>query len=456
MKTLLTIVCAAATLSAQVKLPRYTREVLPNGVVVYLMPKPGVPLINFLVIAKGGVESEPANLAGIASVSADLLRKGTASRTAEQFSNQLDSMGGTFRTADNEQDVTVATEFLKKDFAAGLDLTADAILHPTFPEAEVTKTLAQRVDQAKSWKDSPGQAIRFYFNPYFYGPQHPYGRTADELSLAHITRENIIDYAKHAFVGKRLVVIVSGDLDPATAGPAVKKVFGEAPAGTAYEWAKDVRPLAGQRLLLIDKPDATQTYFRIAQPGISRTDPDRTTVLLLNTLFGGRFTSMLNDELRVNSGLTYGASCILDRNRLPGAIAISSYTRTDTTTKAIDLALDVLKRLNEKGITAAQLASVKAYIKGTYPTQTLETPDQLANVLGDMEIFGLNRGEVDDLFSRIDAVTLEGANAAAKKWYKPENLTFVVLGNASKIRESVKKYAPQMNEVSIKSPGFGT
>jgi predicted Zn-dependent peptidase len=248
---------------------------------------------------------------------------------------------------------------------------------------------------------------------------------------------------------------VSGDLDPATAGPAVKKVFGEAPAGTAYEWAKNVRPAAGQRLLLIDKPDATQTYFRIAQPGISRTDPDRTTLLLLNTLFGGRFTSMLNDELRVNSGLTYGASCILDRDRLPGAIAISSYTRTDTTTKAIDLALDVLKRLNEKGITTAQLASVKAYIKGTYPTQTLETADQLANVLGDMEVFGLNRGEVDDLFSRIDAVTLEGANAAAKKWYKPENLTFVVLGNASKIRDSVKKYAPQMNEVSIKAPGFG-
>jgi zinc protease len=454
-KTFPLLLCAVAVLNAQVRLPKYTREVLPNGVVVYLMPKPGVPLINFLVIAKGGMESEPRDLAGIAAVSAQLLRKGTAKRTAEQFSNELDGMGGSFRVADNEQDVTIASEFLKKDFAAGLDLTADAVLHATFPEAEVKKMVAQQVDAAKSLKDNPQAAIGRYFDAFFYGAQHPYGHPADEASLARLTRENIAGYAKGVFVGKRLIVIVSGDLDPASAGPAVKKAFSEVAAGKAYEWAADVPPAPGRRLLLIDKPDATQTYFRIAQPGISRTNPDRTTLLLVNTLFGGRFTSMLNDELRVNSGLTYGARSVLDLYREPGAISISSYTRTETTGKAIDLALEVLKRLNEKGITAEQLASVKAYIKGTYPRQSLETSDQLANVLGDIELFGLNRGEVDDLFSRIDAVTLERANAAAKKWYGTDDLTFVILGNASKIRDSLKKYAPQMNEVSIKTPGFG-
>jgi len=455
MKTFPLILCAVAALNAQVRLPKYTREVLPNGVVVYLMPKPGVPLINFLVVAKGGIESEPRELAGIASVSAQLLRKGTATRTAEQFSNELDSMGGSFRVGDSEQDVTIASEFLKKDFEAGLDLTADAVLHPTFPEAEVKKMVAQQVDAVKSLKDNPQAVIGRYFDAYFYGAQHSYGHPADEASLARLTRENIAAYAKGVYVGKRLIVIVSGDIDPASAGLAVKKAFGEVPSGGAYEWAKDAPVTPGRRLLLIDKPDATQTYFRIAQPGISRTNPDRTTLLLVNTLFGGRFTSMLNDELRVNSGLTYGARCVLDLNREPGAISISSYTRTETTGKAMDLALDVLKRLNEKGITAEQLSSVKAYIKGTYPTQSLETADQLAKVLADIEVFGLNRGEVDDLFSRIDAVTLERANATARKWYGTEDLTFVVLGNAAKIRDSVKKYAPQFSEVSIKSPGFG-
>ncbi len=455
MKAAALLFLLSTMLAAEVRLPPYTRETLPNGVVVYLIPKTGVPLVNLRVVVKGGKESEPVGMSGVSSIAAELLRKGTLTRSADQFSNELDTLGGSFRAGNDEQMAFITSEFLAKDFAAGLDLTSDAVLHPAFPASEVKKTLAQAVDQAKSVKDNPQFAITRYFQAFFYGPQHPYGRPEDESTLGRLTRENLVDYVKRIYVGKNMIVMVSGDFDPATAGPAIKKVFGTAPVGAAYQWAKDVNPAPANRLLLVDKPDATQTYFRIGQPGISRTDPDRTTLLLLNTLFGGRFTSMLNDELRVNSGLTYGASCILDLHREPGAITISTYTRTETTEKAIDMALDVLKRLNEKGISAEQLRSVKAYIKGTYPTRTLETSDQIANILGEIELFGLNRGEVDDLFSRIDSVTLAQMNAAAKKWYRPGSLTFVVLGNAAKIRDSVKKYAPQMQEVSITTPGFG-
>jgi predicted Zn-dependent peptidase len=443
-----------ALLNAEVRLPPYKREVLPNGVVIYLVPKAGVPLIDFRIILKGGRESEPDGLAGIASVSAQLLRKGTATRTADQFSDQLDTLGGSFHQTSNEQATVIASEFINKDFSAGLNLTSDVVLHPSFPDAEVKKTLAQDIDEARSMKDNPQAAIRQYFAAFFYGPNHPYGRVEDESSISRMTRDNIVDYVKRTYVGNNMIVVVGGDFDESTVLPELKKVFAEVPAGKRYEWATNIPPVAGNRLLLIDKPDATQTYFRIAQPGISRTDPDRTTLLLLNTLFGGRFTSMLNDELRVNSGLTYGANCILDLNRDAGAITIASYTRTETTGKAMDLALEVLRRMNEKGITAEQLSSVKAYVKGLYPTQNLETSDQLAAILGDMEIFGLNKGEVDDLFSRIDSVTLEHANATAKKWYKSGSLTFVVLGNASKIRDAVKKYAPQITEVSVKAPGY--
>ena len=108
-------------------------------------------------------------------------------------------------------------------------------------------------------------------------------------------------------------------------------------------------------MLLIDKPDATQTYFIIAQPGIDRRNPDRERLELVNTVFGGQFLSMLNEELRVNTGLTYGAGSQVEQTRLPGAIAISTYTKTDTTARAIDLALEVLKRLNERGLTPQQL-----------------------------------------------------------------------------------------------------
>ena len=112
---------AAAAVSGQVKLPNYTRDVLPNGVVVYLMPKPGLPLVDFRILVRGGAESEPAGLAGVASLTAELLRRGTADRTPDQFSEQLDFLGGTFNARADEQSTEITAEFLKKDFDDGLD-----------------------------------------------------------------------------------------------------------------------------------------------------------------------------------------------------------------------------------------------------------------------------------------------------------------------------------------------
>jgi predicted Zn-dependent peptidase len=419
------------------------------------MPKPGIPLVNFRILIKGGAESEPAGQAGLAGLTAQLLRRGTSKRTADQFSDELDSLGGTFFANSDDQSTSINAEFLKKDFDAGLDLLADAVLRPTFPQAEVTKILAQRVDGAKSAKDGPS-VISQYYRAFYFGSNHPYGRIADELSFGRMRRDDVVSYHRRQYAGKNLIVVVSGDFDSTAASTALAKIFGAMPAGAAYTWTPAAPPARGSapRLLLIDKPDATQTYFWIGQPGISRGDPDRVPLWLMNTLFGGRFTSLINEALRVSSGLTYGANCSLQQSRIPGSIAINTYTKTETTVQAIDMALDVLKKFHENGITAEQLASIKAYNKGLYPRERLETSDQLASILGEMELFGLNRGEVDDLFSRIDALTLEQANAVIKKYYRTDNLTFVLLGNAAKIRDAAGKYAPKMIEVSVKQPGI--
>lgn len=444
----------AAGLPAEVRLPKYTRMQLPNGAVLIVMPRPGIPLVQFRLVVKGGGEADPADQAGLASITAQALRKGAAKRSSDEFSNEIDSLGGAFNAFANDESTVIAAEFLRKDFDRGLSLFSDAALHPTFPEDEIKKLISQSTDRVRSAKDAPGQAIGYYFRGFFYGPQHPYGRISDEAALARITRASVANYHKQQYVGRNMILVVAGDFDPATAGPALAKVFGSVPAGAAFVWPTAVKPLPGARLLLVDKPDATQTYFEIAQPGIRRTDPDRTGVDLLNTLFGGRFTSLLNDALRVNSGLTYGARSIVTEEVHPGAISISTYTRTDTTEKAMDMALDVLKRFHDNGISAEQLASAKAYVKGTFPPRFLETSDALSGVVSDMELYGLNKGEVDDLFSRIDALTLEQANAMAKKHFAATQLTFVVLGNAAKIRDVVKKYAPSVTEVSIATPGF--
>jgi predicted Zn-dependent peptidase len=274
-------------------------------------------------------------------------------------------------------------------------------------------------------KDNPQLSIGSYFRAAFFGRDHPYGHPADETSYSRIDRETIAAYHRKFYCGSNMLILVTGDFDPNSAKAKLSQVFGAAPAGAAYAW-RTTPPLARKgQMLLIDKPDATQTYFEIAQPGIDNRSPDRTTLEIINTLFGGRFTSMLNDELRVNSGLTYGANSQLQQDRLPGAIVIGTYTKNDTTAQAIDMALDVLKRLNEKGITAQ------------------------------IELYGLGRDEVDGYFGRIDAITLDQANATIKKYYQTGNLTFVVLGAADKIREQMKKYDPHPAEVSIKTTGWG-
>lgn len=453
------LLLAAASLAfGQVKLPQYSRNTLPNGAQVFLMPRPGVPLVHFRILLRGGVESDPAGKAGLSSVTAALLRRGTAKRSAAQFAEELDYLGGTFNAVfagEYAPATAITAEFLSKDFDAGLDLLSDAVLHPAFTDTEARKELARRIDQAKSMRDNPQAAIGSYFRAEFFGAAHPYGSPSDEATYAKIARPDILDYHAKFYCGKNMLIVVTGDFDAPSAKAKIAKAFGEVPAGDAYAWVKAAAPERRAQLLLIDKPDATQTYFQIAQPGIDIRNPDRTALELVNTLFGGRFTSMLNDALRVNSGLTYGAACRLDRNRLTGAISISTYTKTASTGQAIDLALDVLKRFHENGISEAQLASAKAYVKGLYPTTRLETMDQLANLIGEIELFGLGRDEVDGYFARIDGVTLDGANAAIKKYYRTDDLTFVILGAADQMRDQVRKYNPNLREISINTAGWG-
>jgi zinc protease len=458
MKSLLVFLAAASLAFGQAKLPQYSKETLSNGTVVAMMPRSGVPLVHFRVLIKGGVESDPRDKAGLANLAASLLRRGTANRSAEQFAEELDFLGGTFTTAFDGQlgsATAISAEFLSKDFDKGLDLLADAVLHPAFTESEFRKELARRIDGAKAMKDNAQASIGSYFRATFFSGAHPYGHPPDERSYSRITSLDIREYHTKFYCGKNMLIVVTGDFDPAAAKARLARVFGSALPAASYAWSTPP-PLARRgQMLLIDKPDATQTYFQIGQPGIDRKNPDRTTLEIVNSLFGGSFTSMLNDELRVNSGLTYGASSILGQERLPGAIVITTYTKTDTTGQAIDMALAVLKRFNEKGITAEQLASAKAYVKGLYPTRRLETMDQLAALIGEIELYGLGRDEVDGYFARIDGITLDQANATIRTYYKTGDLTFVVLGAADRIREQMKKYDPHATEVSIKTAGWG-
>src|SRR5690606_2207631 len=207
------------------------------------------------------------------------------------------------------------------------------------------------------------------------------------------------------------------------------------------------------RVLLVNKPGATQTYFYIGNVGVARDYADRAALDLVNTLFGGRFTSMLNTRLRVESGLTYGARSRLTQYAKPGSLAIVSFTRTESTKEAVDMALDVLETLHANGVSGAQLASAKAYVLGQFPPE-LETGSGIAERLATIAFYDLGRDDVDEYAGRVAAVTPAAAGAVIDSVYPArEGLVFVLIGDAAKIRDAAASYGT-VTEMDITAPRF--
>jgi predicted Zn-dependent peptidase len=437
-------------------LPDYTRTRLPNGLVLLLMEQHEVPMVSFSALIRAGSSTDPAGREGLASVTAELLRRGTKTRTADQIASELDFVGGTLEFDAGADFARSSGEFLKKDVATGLDLLSDTLLNANFPEVEVEKLLKQRIDSLKQEKDEPQSVIGRYFHAFLFG-DHAYGRPAsgDERSLGSIRRADVLEFYQERFVPDAVSIAVVGDFVSADMVRMFTEKFGGWTSTNRFKppVVPPAAAMAGRKLLLVDKPDATQTFFVIGNVGIERTNPDRVGIEVVNTIFGGRFTSMLNDGLRVNSGLTYGARSQFERRKVPGAFAISTFTRNATTTQAIDLALEILQRLHRDGISEEQLKSAKAYLKGQFPPR-IETSDQLAALLTELDFFGLDRREITEYFDRIDVLTRADTQRIIKQYYPQENLAFVLIGKADEIKESVKKYAPQVETRDISQIGF--
>jgi len=438
-----------------IHIPPHEKLVLKNGLTVLLLEKHGVPIVSFDAIVKTGAAADPEGQEGLASITAELLRKGTKTRSAQQFAADLDYIGGSFGSDAGADFTSVSAEFLTKDLGPGLDLFSDALLHPTFPQAEADKVLAQNIDGVRSAKDNPQQVLGEYYAGYLFGARS-YGRAegGDELSLKRIDRDAIVKFYDSNFAPGNTILAVAGQFNASEMRKKLEEVLGAWAAKKVPEAAiPAAASVKGKKLLLVDKPDATQTYFAIGNVGTKVNDPDRVGIEVVNTVFGGRFTSLLNEALRVESGLTYGASSQFDSHREPGTFGMYSFTKNETTVQAIDLALQVLQKLHKDGITPEQLASAKSYIKGQYPP-SIETSAQLARRIVQNEFYGLDDSEVNQLEARIGAVTPEVARQIIQKHFPDENLVFVLIGKASAIAPALKKYAEKQDARPVSEPGF--
>lgn len=436
------------------RLPKYEKFVLKNGLTVYLMEHHEVPLIYVSAVVPAGAVKD-GKAGGLASLTAEALLFGTKNYTKGQIEEQLDFLGADYNTGARLETANITASFAKKDLNTVLPIVKEIFTAPVFDQKEFDKYKKRLLTELELAKERPARVIGSYFNKFVFA-DHAYGNPVrgGRTTVAGLGVEDVKKFYAANYKPSESAIALVGDFDTAEMKKTVGQWFGGwNAAGTSAKMAdKPPATFAKSRLLLVNKDDATETQFRIGTLGIKRSNPDYVAIQVINTILGGRFTSWLNDELRVNAGLTYGARSNFSTYRQAGTFAVASYTRTAKTTEAIDLALEVLERLHKKGLDAATLDSAKNYIKGQYPPR-YETAGRLADLLTDMFVFGFDESFINDFQKNVDRLTLEGAGKMIKKYFPVKNLQFVLIGKAEAIRDKVKKYGP-ISEKEIKAEGF--
>lgn len=439
-----------------VKLPPVRTLKLQNGATLLVAERREVPLVAFSAWVRGGALGDAAGKEGTAALAAALLTKGAGGRDARTFAETLDAAGATLEAGAAREALFVRGQFLARDVGLMAELLGDVLVRPRFDAGEFDKVRTREVASIAAAKDGdPRALVGTYFEAFHFGA-HPYGRApgGSEESLARISRDDVLGFWRAHAGSDRLVLAVVGDVQAEDVARRLEAALGKMPRASAPVPAAPQSPRTqGRRVLLVDKPDATQTYFWVGNTGVARTDPERVAVQLANTVFGGRFTSLLNTELRVKSGLSYGASSVLVRELQPGAAAIASYTATENTGKAIDLALATLERFRKEGVAPDALQSARAYVLGQFPP-TLETGAQLAHALAELQFYGLPASEVEGFAEAVTRQSPEAVDAALRRALPtPADLTFVLIGKASAIRAAAAKYGP-VTELPLAAPRF--
>lgn len=451
-KILVVFILTGSGLSAQgYKLPAYQKFKLKNGLTVYLMEQHEVPIISASVIVPAGAIYD-GDKAGLASLTSTALKHGTKNYPKEKLDNELDFLGATISTSASKESAGLSARMAAKDKEKVLSLLKEILLEPTFDAAEFEKEKKRLLVSLEQQKESPRSVIGSYFDKFLYG-DHVYGNIVQGKisTVTPLTTDDIKKFYTENYLPEGAAISVAGDFKTAEMKALITTLFSGWKKGSKPQVNLAANPLSKpdkQRVLLINKDDAKETTFYIGAPGISRNNADFVAVSVINTLFGGRFTSMLNDELRVNTGLTYGANSRFSALKNGGSFAISTFTAGKTTEPAIDKALEVLNKLHKDGIDEKSLTSAKNYVKGQFPPG-YETAGQLASLMTQMFWYNFDESFINNFEKNVDGLTLEKAKEIIAKYFPKDKLQFVLVGKSADIKKIAEKYGP-VTEVQIK------
>ena len=429
--------------------PPMTERTLPNGLRLIVVEQHELPLADFVLLVNAGGASDPPNRSGLATLTADLLNEGTATRSSLAIADQTSYLGvqlGASAAWDYSM-VTLHTPTAQLDSA--LALFADVTLRPSFPQREFDRLKTERLTELLQLRDEPTAVADRAFAQTLFGQNHPYGRPlgGSEATTRAMTRADVVGFWRAHYRPNAATLIAVGDLTPDDVARRVARAFGAWQRGDVPAPVAPEAPNRGATsVLLVDKPGAPQTSVRIGTVGVPRTTSDYFPLEVMNTILGGSFTSRLNQNLRETHGFTYSAGSGFGMRRAAGPfIASAEVTGAKTDSSLVEFVRE-LKAIADT-VPNAELQKAKRYLELQLPGE-FETTGQIAGMLVPLVVYGLPLDYYGAYVQRVDAITQADVQRVARQYLDTGHLVVVVVGDRKSIESGVR--ALNLGPVTVK------
>jgi zinc protease len=422
---------------------------LGHGMKGLLVERTDLPLVNLRIIIGSGIADDPLGRVGVAYATCQMLDEGAGKYTALELSSALLQIGATLSSHVDGDTTIVAMQVLRRYLDEGLDLLAEMILRPHFSEKEWTRVRGDLISRALQRRDQPSHVAQLALKATVYG-DHPYSRPAlpllsqlekiqveqlKEFHQAHYRPENLAFVAAGAVTARELAQRLSARFKPQRDGSSARarKKKDADPA------ENDTRPpRSAPRLALVERKNAAQSVLRVGHLGPSRSAANYAGIRVLNTLFGGSFTSRLNQNLREKHGYTYGARSSFSLPQEAGLFSIRTSVDTPNTAAALQEIFREMKKILERPVSRQELSKAQQLVVEELPGMA-ETLDGLVEAYSELVSNGLALDTYQRLPAEIAALTPERVQALARRLLRPERAAIVVVGDAARLAEPLQK-----------------
>ncbi|MES3083808.1 M16 family metallopeptidase [Sphingomonas faeni] len=435
----------SAPVSPTIPQPVETR--LANGMRLVTVERHDLPIVTAYLVTAGGAATDPQNRAGVSSLSADLLTKGTKTRSATQIARAVEGLGGSIGSSAGSDGAAVDVTVKSDQLAPAMAILADVAINPAFAPEEIERARTQQVDAVTLALKDPAQVAGLVADRAVLGAS-PYGAPngGTPLSLMAITRADITAAYARSFQPGQATLIMVGDVTAARAKALSEAQFGswKSVGGAPAAVAEVVYPKP--RVIVVDMPEAGQAGVVVARPAIARSDARYYPLAVGNTVLGGGFSSRLNQEIRIKRGLAYGASSGLDAGKTQGTVAARTQTKNPTAAEVVTLIAAEMTRMGASPVPAAELDTRKAVLVGNFG-RGIETTSGVAGILGAYVQNGVPLGELQRYTGAVGAVDPAAVQAAAVALLDPKAASIVVVGDAKQFIEPLRKAYPNVEVI---------